>query len=241
MEKIEALLPREKKTLETQKKVLDVAETMLAQYDFKYLTVQNICKMSNIAYGSFYHHFGTKENVISLCCKRLLKRNVEVNPCPEGINPADYISYIAWYCVLIAAFCEMMGKDLIRYLYLNSGGEDNLFGNVFEEKINPAIDAAYGSGYIRTKFSRQIPETETVANLKRDVRISTIGIILWWCCSDEGGREETLRKTMEHLMIRHTLSSRSEKYRSADFPHTLLSNQSISLDFHLLNFEEQKT
>ena len=54
------LLPREKATLKTKKKIVDAAGTLMKQFDFRYITVKHICTEAGVAYGSFYHHFGTK-------------------------------------------------------------------------------------------------------------------------------------------------------------------------------------
>ncbi|WKY45229.1 TetR/AcrR family transcriptional regulator [Eubacteriaceae bacterium ES2] len=55
---------RQLKNEETRKKLLDAMEHIMEKYDYNTLTIRNLCKVSGVAYGSFYNLFESKEDFL---------------------------------------------------------------------------------------------------------------------------------------------------------------------------------
>ncbi len=58
------LSKRELKNRETKKKLTDAMNYIMNEYDYNTVTIRNICKVSGVAYGSFYNLFESKEDFL---------------------------------------------------------------------------------------------------------------------------------------------------------------------------------
>jgi len=225
-------LPHEIKSEETKKKLLDATEQMLSQYDFKHLTVRNICSESGVAYGSFYHHFSSKENLLYIYTYQLFKETYMNNPVPNWIAPDDYIKNCLWYITVYGSFCETLGKDLVKYLYTNC--PQDMFAEVYQQEILPCLEKAEATGYIDAERNHTPNNDAPVSLLAKDLEITCKGVLLWWSNSFEED-QEPLHATLEHLSFNMLYSYSSKPYQDADFPHRLLTespqfNGSIKID-----------
>lgn len=234
-------LPHELKSEETKKKIMDAAKEILERYDFKYLTVRNICKESGVAYGSFYHHFGTKENVLYQLISQYLEKIWQENPVPDWIDPDDYIRTCLWFFVVYGKFCGILGKEIFKYLYMNCPQDP--FEEIYEREIHLRLEHAFEMGYLDPGRNR-IPENDhPVTLLVKDLTITYKGLLLWWCTNEQES-EEPLHETMEHLCFNMLFSYRSDRYQADErYPHLLLSELpqyegSIVIDNF---FEKRKT
>ncbi|MGN0999351.1 MAG: TetR/AcrR family transcriptional regulator [Faecousia sp.] len=214
-------LPHEIKSEETKKKIMDATERMLVQYGFKYLTVRNICDEAGVAYGSFYHHFGNKENVIYQFTCQLFQKVREDNPVPDWIDPDDYIKNCLWYFLVYGCFCEMLGKELVKYLYTNCPQE--MFAEVYQKEIVPRLFRADEMGYLDSDRNHVPFKEEPVQLLSKDLDITYKGVLLWWS-SSSGEDAEPFHETMEHICFNMLYSYCSELYQNADYPHELLTD-----------------
>ena len=79
---------QDQKSEATKAKVMDATRRIAAQYGVRYLTVRNICEEAGVSSGSFYHHFGTKENLIALYLGEVFRAVREDNPFPESAADA---------------------------------------------------------------------------------------------------------------------------------------------------------
>ena len=223
MVKIDVMSAQERKSQETRRKILEATERLLSEYDFKYLTVRNICAEGDVAYGSFYHHFRNKENLLYIYGKELFKVNREHNPCPDWISQDNYISVILWHFVVFGEFCAAMGKQFIRCIHQE--GSMDLFGETYERVIIPIIRKAHRDGYIRDYEGQN-----AVENIIKDLRIVYQGIIMWWCAQPED--KEPLAATMEHLLL-HMVSSRRSEKGAEMATGRLLTDMDYKKDIHL--------
>ena len=203
---MDILLPREKKTIETKRRIVDAAGKLIRQYDFRYLTVKNVCEEAGVAYGSFYHHFGTKENVIHEYCAELFEKMLEANPTPSEVGEGDFVREVIWSLLVYAKFCELMGKDIIRYIYQNCP-DDMFYGKYFEPLVRKVIRRAYDLGYV------SVPLPDRLDYISEDVAVVYKGLVMCWFndfhLESHGNR---LPIGMEHI-IRQVLSTfRNEKY-----------------------------
>lgn len=204
MAKFDLLSAQERKSQETRRKILEATERLLAEYDFKYLTVRNICTEGDVAYGSFYHHFQSKENLLYIYGKELYQRIQDRNPCPADVAKDDFVKEILWYFVVFGEFCTHMGKDFVHCLYQTASMD--LFEHTYDTVVVPLMRRAHENGYIQ-----DFEGISVLDNMIKDTRIVYLGIIMWWCVQPEDA--EPLAATLEHLLV-HLLSSR-KKSRTA--------------------------
>lgn len=214
-------LPHEIKSEETKQKILAATEQILSQYGFRFLTVRNICELSGAAYGSFYHHFSSKENLLFTYIADLCARNVENNPVPDWIDEGDYINRVLWQVNVLGCFCEAAGRDLIGYIYKNCPQE--LFDEVLRNKVLETLQEADAVGFI--DVARNRANRKAIDLLAKDLGIVCRGTIMWWCqFADRDGEDaEPLHETLEHLCFNLLFAYRSDKFRSMVHLRSLLT------------------
>lgn len=211
-------LPHEIKSEETKQKILSATERMLSQYDFKYLTVRNICEEAEAAYGSFYHHFSSKENLLFIYLADLYRKNMMANPLPDWIDRGDYIHIVLWMVDVLGFFCEAAGRDLIGYVYKNCPQE--FYDVVLHDQILSVLNEADEVGFI--DVGRNKANRKAVDLLAKDLGIICRGTIMWWCQFSDP-EAEPLHETLEHLCFNILHAYRSEKFRSMIHRRTLLT------------------
>ena len=210
-------LPHEIKSEETKNKIFTAVESMLSEYDFKYLTVRNICEEAQVAYGSFYHHFLNKENLLFIYTNRLFIDNLEKNPYPEWLAPEDFIKHSLWYVAVLGHFCEAIGRDLTGYIHKNS--PHSIFKATIDKEIRQILREAGEMGFLdelRNKMNRNAVEL-----IVKDMEILCDGTLMWWSSTED--ELEPLHETLEHLCFNMLYSFSSDQYKHHDFPHFLVT------------------
>ena len=207
-------LPHEIKSEETKNRLLNAVGQMLSEYDFKYLTVRNICEYAQVAYGSFYYHFANKENLLFTYTQELFRQNLNENPCPDWIAPEDFIKRSLWYVSVLGFFCEALGRDLTGYIHKNC--PHSIFEETLDGDIRSILYTARQQGYLDMFRGDSIPL------IIKDLEIICDGTLMWWGTRT---KEETepLHDTLVHLCFNMLFSFCSEKYRKADFPRHLIT------------------
>ena len=171
---MDLMLPRERATLKTKKKIVEAAGRLMKQCDFRHITVKHICEEAGVAYGSFYHHFGTKENVVYEYCRGLFEKMLEANPTPADIKEDDYIKRILWSLMVYAKFCELMGKDIIKYIYQNCP-DDLFYEHHFDRLVRDVIRKGFDRGYVELRN-----HPERLPNISDDATVLYKGVVMCW-------------------------------------------------------------
>ena len=223
MVKGDVMSAQEKKSRETRRRILAATERLLSEYEFKYLTVRNICAEADVAYGSFYHHFKSKENLLFIYAKELFESNRQANPCPQWIDSDDFIKSILWYFVVFGEYCAAVGKDLIHQVC--QAEQTDLFGVTYENVIIPILRNAYRKGYFI-----QIDGQNVLSDMIKDIRIVYQGVTMWWCLQNED--KEPLAATLEHLIL-HLIAGRRRQKSDPPESKMLLTDMDYRKDIYL--------
>ena len=59
------LSKQQKKSQETKEKIFQAAKKILQKNGYEKLSIKNICEEAGVSNGSFYHHFKTKDDLLS--------------------------------------------------------------------------------------------------------------------------------------------------------------------------------
>lgn len=198
---------RELRALDTKNSILLATGRMLEKYDFKYLTVRNICEEAKAAYGSFYYHFGSKEELIHAYCKIKFEQMLQKNPLPDFIDPNDYIMVILWPINVYARFCEIMGKELINYLH-SICKVDIFYECCFQEcVVDPLQRAAYDGLIKETRDGQSL-----LNRYNEDVSILIWSVISFWATVEETRYSGRPHVIVERLVNKLLNSFQTEKY-----------------------------
>ena len=59
------LSKQQKKSQETKERIFRAAKDILQKHGYEQLSIKNICEEAGVSNGSFYHHFKTKDDLLS--------------------------------------------------------------------------------------------------------------------------------------------------------------------------------
>ena len=118
MKKITLVSPRQKKSQQTWDSILKATVKLMKKYNYDSLTVRNICDAAGVSTGTFYHHFTSKENLLTYYLTddflsyatgrfTVISEAADTNPCDKAI--AIY--------VCCAEYAEVKGVEFISGFY----------------------------------------------------------------------------------------------------------------------------
>lgn len=194
-------------SIETKEKILQTTKRMLNTYDFRFLTVRNICEESGTTTGSFYYHFKNKEDVIFSFVSEEFKKVLALNPIPLEIETDDYVHRIIWPMIVYAIFCESMGQELTAYLY--QACSDDVFINCcFENYVVSVLNYASENNIINLHQN-----VNGMNNVKADIPILLGGVMLYWSNKERNSKSEQLCVVLERVMYRFLSSFQPSGHR----------------------------
>ena len=92
------LTKQQQKSKETKAKIFRAAKDILKKKGYEELSIKNICEEAKVSNGSFYHHFKTKDDLLSYYIEDQPRINPDLLELPKNAREA---------------------KDAIIYVYLN--------------------------------------------------------------------------------------------------------------------------
>lgn len=83
MEETTGLSKQQKKSMETKAKIFKAAKRILQRSGYETLSIKNICEEAGVSNGSFYHHFKTKDDLLSYYIEDQPSINPDLLDLPE--------------------------------------------------------------------------------------------------------------------------------------------------------------
>ena len=105
------LSKQQKKSQETKEKIFQAAKKILQKSGYEKLSIKNICEEAGVSNGSFYHHFKTKDDLLSYCRELGVEfmagyydtKNQALNPAIRTERPYPIVT--------VQAYVEQAAKD----------------------------------------------------------------------------------------------------------------------------------
>lgn len=168
------LTERQKQSLSTKFKITEEAINLFRIKGYDNVTIQDICKASNISVGAFYYHFESKKEIVSRCYLEL-DHMVEKN-----FKKAKFKNNIDKILFIYSNGCEIL--ENLGFVFVS-----NVYRNILSDNIsyvvNPdryiisqvkiCIDDAFNANELKETMS----STDLSLTLVRACR----GIIFDWC------------------------------------------------------------
>lgn len=173
--------PQKVRSERTQKALYDAASTLMHDYGYDYLTVQNICKLAGMTTGAFYHHFHSKDDILCLFLNKGYEAFIENrNVC----LPEDPLARLTELCVLYAAHNESNGVEFVSNYYSTKNKSLNTIGLSPEDMYVSSNYRARYDSLMAAREAGQIPADTDCVSLNEDICSLTKGIIFDWCLSN---------------------------------------------------------
>lgn len=167
--------PRALKSQQTKEKIYQAGLTLLKEYGYQYITVNNICQLAEVSTGSFYHFFDSKDALLANFFSEAFN-NMSIVETNFDDPIEEIISGLCFY----SEFCQSQGLDFIRHFYTpynKSMALDDKSATrpILKNTIN-IIEKAIASGFLK--------ENTNPMQLANDLCTIEKGIIYEWCTSD---------------------------------------------------------
>lgn len=187
----ELLSKQQLKSQETKRKIFHAAKAILQRQGYEQLSIKNICEEAGVSNGSFYHHFKTKDDLLSYYIEEQPSINPDLLDLPENADEAK-IAIIHVY-LNYAEYCRELGVEFIANYYtpknqaLNPGIRTERPYPILtvENYLHKALDA----GIVTPRMP--------LKDISTDIRMIVIGNVFEWCLH-EGNTdfEENIRRSL---------------------------------------------
>ena len=103
------------KSKETKARIFQAAKDILRKKGYEELSIKNICEEAGVSNGSFYHHFKTKDDLLSYYIEEQPNINPDLLDLPADAKDAKetiiyvYINYVR--------YCEELGVEFMSNYY----------------------------------------------------------------------------------------------------------------------------
>lgn len=189
------LSKQQQKSKETKERIFKAAKAILQKSGYENLSIKNICEEAGVSNGSFYHHFKTKDDLLSYYIEEQPSINPELLDIPTGKEAAK--SAIVEVYLNYAAYCKELGVDFVAGYYTPKNQALN--PDIRTERPYPIVtvqqylEKAVEAGVIQLNLS--IPEVVT------DIRMLVIGNAFEWALREGNvDFEENIKRSISHYL-----------------------------------------
>ena len=190
---------QQQKSRETKEKIFQAAKRILQKKGYEELSIKNICEEAGVSNGSFYHHFKTKDDLLSYYIEdqpqidpNLLELPDSVAGVREGIIQV-YMNYVR--------YCQELGVEFMAEYYDTKNQALN--ASIRTERPYPIVtvqtyvEKAVEAGIVRLN--------EEIDELTTDIRMIVIGNVFEWCIKHgqadfEGNMSRSLGKYLDAVL-----------------------------------------
>lgn len=91
----QTLSKQQQKSLETKNRIFSAAKSILQRKGYDALSIKNICEEAGVSNGSFYHHFKTKDDLLSYYIEEQPTIDPDCLELPENAAEAKGQSFLS--------------------------------------------------------------------------------------------------------------------------------------------------
>ncbi len=163
------------KSRETKAKIFKAAKRILRKKGYEQLSIKNICEEAGVSNGSFYHHFKTKDDLLSYYIEEQPGINPDLLDLPADAGDAKktiiyvYLNYVH--------YCEELGVEFMSNYYTPKNQSLNPL--IRTERPYPIITV---QNYLRKCIDAKILNLKhSLEETTTDIRMIVIGNVFEWC------------------------------------------------------------
>ncbi len=180
------------KSKETKAKIFKAAKHILQKKGYEELSIKNICEEAGVSNGSFYHHFKTKDDLLSYYIEEQPGINPDLLDLPADAEDAKktiiyvYINYVH--------YCKELGVEFMSNYYTPKNQSLNPL--IRTERPYPIITV---QNYLKKCMdARIINPALSLDDLSTDIRMIVIGNVFEWCLKrGDADFEENMRRSLK--------------------------------------------
>lgn len=166
------------KSQETKKKIFLAAKNILKKNGYESLSIKNICEEAGVSNGSFYHHFKTKDDLLSYYIEEQPSINPELLDTPSCLTDVKnavihvYLNYVK--------YCRELGVEFMANYYTPKNQSLNPLKRTARSypivTVREYLQQSMEAGIIRSSLN--------LDDITTDIRMIVIGNVFEWCLKD---------------------------------------------------------
>ena len=196
MSEIHELTKQQQKSRETKKKIFNAAKNILQEKGYEALSIKNICEEAGVSNGSFYHHFKTKDDLLSYYIEEQPSINPDLLDLPE--SPEEAKTAIIQVYLNYVHYCQDLGLSFMSNYYTPKN-----------QSLNPAIrtERPYPIVTVHNYLKKALDAgvihlSYPLEDITTDIRMIVIGNVFEWCLKNgdadfEGNMKRSLQAYLD--------------------------------------------
>lgn len=166
---------QQQKSRETREKIFEAAKRILQKKGYEELSIKNICEEAGVSNGSFYHHFKTKDDLLSYYIEDQPKIDPDLLELPESVSGVKegiiqvYMNYVK--------YCRELGVEFVSEYYDTKNQALN--AAIRMERPYPIVTV---QNYVEKAEKAGIVSLNvSIEEFTTDIRMIVIGNVFEWC------------------------------------------------------------
>ena len=189
------LSKQQRKSKETKERIFQAAKRILQKSGYEELSIKNICEEAGVSNGSFYHHFKTKDDLLSYYIEDQPSIDPDRLELPK--NKEDAKETIIHVYLNYVKYCKELGVEFMAGYYTPQN-----------QALNPTIrtERPYPIVTVQHYLERALEANAIQLNLKieeitTDIRMIVIGNVFEWAMRNgDADFEGNMRRSLSHYL-----------------------------------------
>lgn len=189
------LSKQQRKSKETKERIFQAAKRILQKSGYEELSIKNICEEAGVSNGSFYHHFKTKDDLLSYYIEDQPSIDPDRLELPK--NKEDAKETIIHVYLNYVKYCKELGVEFMAGYY-----------TPHNQALNPTIrtERPYPIVTVQHYLERALEANAIQLNLKieeitTDIRMIVIGNVFEWAMRNGyADFEGNMRRSLSHYL-----------------------------------------
>ena len=189
------LSKQQRKSKETKERIFQAAKRILQKSGYEELSIKNICEEAGVSNGSFYHHFKTKDDLLSSYIEDQPSIDPDRLELPK--NKEDAKETIIHVYLNYVKYCKELGVEFMAGYY-----------TPHNQALNPTIrtERPYPIVTVQHYLERALEANAIQLNLKieeitTDIRMIVIGNVFEWAMRNgDADFEGNMRRSLSHYL-----------------------------------------
>ena len=192
---------QQQKSRETKEKIFQAANRNMQKKGYEELSIKNICEEAGVSNGSFYHHFKTKDDLLSYYIEDQPKIDPDLLELPDSVAGVKegiiqvYMNYVK--------YCRELGVEFVSEYYDTKNQALN--AAIRMERPYPIVTV---QNYVEKAEQAGIVSLNVgIEEFTTDIRMIVIGNVFEWCVKHgeadfEGNMARSLGKYLDATLCR---------------------------------------
>ena len=183
------------KSMETKARIFNASKRILQKQGYEQLSIKNICEEAGVSNGSFYHHFKTKDDLLSYYIEEQPSINPDLLDLPSSKEEAR--ETIVYVYLNYVRYCRELGVEFMANYYTPKNQSLNPL--IRTERPYPIITV---HNYLQKCIDAGIITlSDSLEHITTDIRMIVIGNVFEWCLKNgDADFEGNMRRCLENYL-----------------------------------------